>query len=405
MLLLYNISIRIYGLLIRMVALWNGKARLFVQGRKNVWKNISEKIDPSVQHVWFHFPSLGEFEQGRPVLEALKVARPDKRIIITFFSPSGYEIRKNYDLANAVFYLPLDSAENARRFIDSINPEMAIFVKYDYWHHYFLTLKKRNIPLYMVSAIFRKEQIYFKWYGGFYRKILKSVRFFFLQNQESVNLLRSLGFYNLVLAGDTRFDRVAAHATVARHIDEVARFSAEKPLLVAGSTWPADERLLAGLMEKNPDWKMVLAPHEIGESHLSELKKRFPEALFFSEFSNERAANAQILIIDNIGMLSSLYQYGKIAYIGGGFGAGIHNTLEAAAFGLPVIYGPNDHKFQEAQDLRAVNAACRISDEASLLAAFNMLKADAVAGDRARSYVQKKTGATAVILSRMLGQI
>ncbi|PST84581.1 3-deoxy-D-manno-octulosonic acid transferase [Pedobacter yulinensis] len=402
MLLLYNLSIRIYGLVVRLVALWNGKARLFIRGRQDVWKNIAAGVNPSQKHVWLHFPSLGEFEQGRPVLEALKAAAPAKPILITFFSPSGYEIRKNYPLADGVFYLPLDSARNARRLIDAFNPEMAIFVKYDYWYHYFRELSRRQIPLYMVSAIFRQNQVYFKWYGGFNRHILKAVSWFFLQNQESVALLRGLGFSNLSLAGDTRFDRVAAHAAAPAEIPEVELFAAGHPVLIAGSTWPPDEKLLAGLMQKQNAWKMVLAPHEIGEAHISDLKKRFPDALLFSAYSAARAAAARVLIIDNIGMLSSLYRYGKIAYIGGGFGAGIHNTLEAAAFGLPVIYGPNDHKFQEAKDLRAAGAARRITDENSLRSAFDFFAAEGAAGERAREYVQRHTGATQAILRKIL---
>jgi 3-deoxy-D-manno-octulosonic-acid transferase len=406
MLWLYNIGILGYGILLRFFSLFNPKAKLFVKGRKGQFERIANTIDPAQRHVWFHFASLGEFEQGRPVLEKLLQVHPQKKVIVTFFSPSGYEIRKNYALAEGVFYLPLDTASNARRFIQAINPELAIFTKYEYWFHYFKELHKKDIPLYIISGIFRREQSFFKWYGGFQRNILSFVRHFFLQNQESISLLESIGFNNTSLSGDTRFDRVAENALTPKKIDLVEEFCGNAEVFVAGSTWPQDEQLLKELTTENPDWKFIVAPHEIGKAHLEEIKSLLPAAVFYSQLSqaneSEKAVlnTRQILVIDNIGMLSALYQYGKIAYIGGGFGVGIHNTLEAAAFGLPVIFGPNYQKFQEAKDLIANGAALSINNGTELSNAFRTFR-DNDAGAIAARYVKEKTGATAQILAKL----
>jgi len=406
MLWLYNIGILGYGILLRFFSLFNPKAKLFVNGRKGQFERIANTIDSAQRHVWFHFASLGEFEQGRTVLEKLLQVHPKKKVIVTFFSPSGYEIRKNYALAEGVFYLPLDTASNARRFIRAINPELAIFTKYEYWFHYFKELHKKDIPLYIISGIFRREQSFFKWYGGFQRNILRFVRHFFLQNQESISLLESMGFNNTSLSGDTRFDRVAENALSPKKIDLVEEFCGNAEVFVAGSTWPQDEQLLKELTAENPDWKFIVAPHEISKAHLEEIKSLLPAAVFYSQLSqaneSEKAVlnTKQILVIDNIGMLSALYQYGKIAYIGGGFGVGIHNTLEAAAFGLPVIFGPNYQKFQEAKDLIAKGAALSINDGTELSNAFRTFR-DNDAGAIAARYVKEKTGATAQILAKL----
>ncbi|WP_317046769.1 3-deoxy-D-manno-octulosonic acid transferase [Pedobacter paludis] len=379
------------------MSIFHAKAKLFVNGRKDIFKKIAKKVNPLEKHIWFHFASLGEFEQGRPVLEELKKKFPSKKIVVTFFSPSGYEIRKNYALAD-VFYLPIDTPKNAKRFIDSINPEMAIFTKYEFWYFYFTELKKREIPLYLISGIFRENQGFFKLYGGFYRAMLKCVTYFFVQNQESVNLLNSIGIDNCTLSGDTRFDRVFENAQAPKILPEIESFIGNSPVLICGSTWPEDERILSALPEKYPDWKFIIAPHEIDSNHIESIEKQFSGSLRLSTLSATENTQAQILIIDNIGMLSSLYRYGKLAYIGGGFGAGIHNTLEAVAFGLPVIFGPKYEKFQEAKDLIALGSAQSISDTNGLEVAFNKFKDNTSASEKAKKYVQEKKGSTDQII-------
>nr|WP_315418718.1 glycosyltransferase N-terminal domain-containing protein [uncultured Pedobacter sp.] len=400
--LLYIIGIWAYTLLIRIFSLFNPKAKLFINGRKNIFTIIARKINPAEKHVWFHFASLGEFEQGRPVLEKIKALYPAKKIIVTFFSPSGYEIRKNYALAD-VFYLPIDTATNAKRFIACINPEMAIFTKYEFWHFYFQELKDQGIPLYVISGIFREGQAFFKWYGGFYRNILKSVTYFFVQNKESENLLKSIGLNNVTINGDTRFDRVYENAQSPKSLPLIEGFIGNSPTLVCGSTWPEDEKILSALPEKHPNWKFIIAPHEIHESHIESIEKQFSvNSVRFSVFSSSSQtpnAEPQTLIVDNIGMLSSLYQYGKVAYIGGGFGTGIHNTLEAAAFGLPVIFGPKYDKFQEAKDLIAIGTAKSISSTTDLINAFEGFVENQDAADQAKRYVANKKGATDQIIS------
>lgn len=397
MLLLYTLGIKLYSLIIWLLSPFNQKAKLFFQGRKHIFEKISAVIDPNEKHIWFHFASLGEFEQGRPVLEKLKSIYPNKKIVITFFSPSGYEIRKNYALAEAVFYLPVDSPSNARKFIACINPEMVIFTKYEFWHYYFNALYQKNIPLYLISGIFRENQIFFKSYGGFYKNLLKKVTYFFVQNQESVDLLKSIQITNVQLSGDTRFDRVYENAQQPKKIEQVENFIQNKKVFIAGSTWPEDEKLLVHLAEQYPDWKIIIAPHEIGKAHIQEIESLFPKALKLSTFTKDNSS--QILIIDNIGMLSSLYQYAQIAYIGGGFGAGIHNTLEAVAFGLPVIFGPKYQKFQEAKDLITIGIAQSVNNETELLNSFNYFNEHPEINAQAKSYIEKKKGSTDMILN------
>ncbi len=398
MLWLYNIGIHFYGILVRIFSLFNSKAGFFIKGRANIFERIRSHIDTGSPHIWFHFASLGEFEQGRPVLEKLKSLYPDKKMFITFFSPSGYEIRKNYALADGIFYLPLDTPANAKRLIALINPEMAIFTKYEYWYHYFKQLDSKHIPIYIISGIFRPDQVFFKWYGGFNRKILSYVRHFFVQNEESRQLLQSIGLSNVSISGDTRFDRVAQHANSTSSLQLISEFCSDKKTLIAGSSWPADEQLLKGLMEQFPDWKVIVAPHETDKTHVQEILKLFPNAELYSSPSAE-LRESSVLIIDSIGLLSSIYPYGQMAYIGGGFGVGIHNTLEAAAFGLPIIFGPNYQKFQEAKDLIGIGAAISISNQQELNAAFLSLSKDEQAGKLAKQYVIEKTGATDQIIN------
>ncbi|MFC0515434.1 3-deoxy-D-manno-octulosonic acid transferase [Mucilaginibacter angelicae] len=409
--LLYNIGIKLYSLFIRFASLFNNKAKLWVSGRENI---VFVRIESSI---WFHFASLGEFEQGRPILEAMRNLHPGKKVVVTFFSPSGYEIRKNTPLADYVYYLPLDTAKNARSFIDAINPEMVIFTKYEYWFHFFNEAHKRNIPLYIVSGIFRPKQVFFKWYGGFNRKILSLVSHFFLQDEASKQLLQGIGITNTSVSGDTRFDRVWANAQNPKVLPLIAEFKNDHKLFIAGSTWPQDEALLAQLVSQYPDWKFIFAPHEIPEDKINNLIDLLPEgkAITFSQLKSEAeglksgdfinqslTSNLQSLVIDNIGMLSSLYAYADIAYIGGGFGVGIHNTLEAAAFGLPVIFGPNYQKFNEAKELIALKAGFSISNETELKGIVETLVNDEafynVTHKKVFNYVKENVGATEMIM-------
>lgn len=403
---IYNIGISFYTLLIKFAANFNPKAKLFITGRKNIFHEIAQKINPDDRAIWFHFASLGEFEQGRPVLEAIKLKQPEQKFIITFFSPSGYEIRKDYELAD-VFYLPLDTADHAEKFLKLVNPRLAIFTKYEFWHHYFKKLKEKQIPLYLISGIFRSNQVFFKWYGKFYRNILENVTHFFVQNNESVSLLKSIGIDNVTLNGDTRFDRVYAHTKNVKKLSLIECFCGNSKVLIAGSTWLPDEKLLVSLVEKNTEWKFIIAPHEINESHLNEIEILFHnKTLRYSVFNNEvdkkkLAVSNQILIIDNIGLLSSIYQYANLAYVGGGFGNGIHNTLEAAAFGLPIIFGPKYDKFQEAKDLIALGAAKSIANSKQLHDAFNSFKFNEEASAASKKYVNEKKGASDLIVNKL----
>lgn len=402
---LYDAGIGLYTLLLRVISPFHRKAKLWVDGRKQLFARIEQAMEKGSHPIWFHFASLGEFEQGRPVMEAIRLKYPDEKIIITFFSPSGYEIRKNTPLADHVFYLPTDTAAHVRKFLTIVQPKFAVFTKYEYWYHYFRELNKRDIPLFLISAIFREEQVFFKWYGGFFRGILKNVRFFFTQNMDSVLWLRAIRIRQAGLAGDTRFDRVIELPKQRRTIPEVEQFLAgHGRVLVAGSTWMPDERMLSALLTAQSDWKILLAPHEIHEAHLQEIKQLIPQALFFSHFSAytaDEVEKASVMVIDNIGMLSSLYGYGHLAYIGGGFGVGIHNTLEAAAYGIPVVFGPNYSRFQEAVDLIEVGSGFPVENAEELKRVAYALSSEPKrisAGEAARKYVQEKAGATQIIM-------
>ena len=405
MLLLYRFGLSIFYILMKFASLWHPKAKLWVSGRQNWEKELRKKVGKIESSVWFHFASLGEFEQGRPVLEALKKAEPETNIIISFFSPSGYEIHKNYPLALAVCYLPLDTTNNATTFIEIIKPKYAVFTKYEYWFYFFRTLHQKHIPLYLISGIFRKNQAFFKFYGGFYRQMLSFITYFFVQNEESKTLLNSLGINQVAVSGDTRFDRVTENAKNKKKLKEIEAFCGSSKVLVAGSTWPADEELLNTIIESYPNWKFISAPHEIAEANLQRLEEQLlGKTIRYSNLEVHKLTLPQVLIIDNIGLLSSLYAYGTIAYIGGGFGKGIHNTLEAAAFGLPVIFGPKYQKFQEAKDLIELNAGFSISNQAELNDCFKLLQSDThkEAGKQAKAYVDEHTGATAQILEKII---
>ncbi|UKJ08418.1 3-deoxy-D-manno-octulosonic acid transferase [Solitalea lacus] len=410
MVLLYNLSIRFYHGLVLLFSTFNSKAKLFIKGRKNIFKHIALKLnDEPRDRVWFHFASLGEFEQGRPVLEKLKASNPELAIVMTFFSPSGYEVRKNYNQADYIFYLPLDTKANASKFIDLVQPQKVFFTKYEYWFHYFTELKSRKIPLYMISAIFRPSQPFFKWYGSFNREMLSCVTMFFVQNKLSGELLNSIGINNWIVSGDTRFDRVYENSLQPKQIPLIEEFIENKKILIAGSSWPDDEALLIPLAQTfSTDWKMIIAPHEVDKAHVENIMKLSGDrAIRFSELEKSSAKTKyQFLIIDNIGMLSSLYQYGTVAYIGGGFNkSGIHNTLEAAAFGLPVIFGPNYKKFAEAVELIANRGGFSIKDFNELKDSFTHLSSNPInlqqSSSASKNYVKTNINATTIIFNTL----
>ncbi len=400
MLLLYNAGVRVYFVLVWLASFFNKKAKQWINGRQK------PGFIRCTDSIWFHFASLGEFEQGRPVLEKLGEQNPGSKMVITFFSPSGYEVRKSTPLADAVYYLPLDTPKNARDFLDALQPKLAVFTKYEYWYHFFNEAHKRHIPLYVISGIFRPKQVFFKWYGSLNRKMLRLVTWFFVQDGSSKELLQGIGINNVTVSGDTRFDRVWANAQHPKSIPAITEFRGKKRLFIAGSSWPEDEKLLAALVTEYPEWKFIFAPHEIENEKIEKLLNILSSAAVvkFSQLSRHHSqiASFQVMIIDNIGMLSSLYQYADIAYIGGGFGGGIHNTLEAAAFGLPVIFGPNYERFKEARDLIDLRAGFSISDEGDLKNISSVLIADESqrksAGKLAQEYVKNHIGATKIIV-------
>ncbi len=402
---IYQIGIAFYLLVIRIAANFNPKAKLWLAGRKNIFESISLSLSENEKRIWFHYASLGEFEQGRPVQEAIRLQYPDHKIVMTFFSPSGYEAKKIHAAADYVFYLPMDGARRSKQFIELINPTQAYFTKYEFWYFYFQYLAQKNIPLFLISGIFRKEQIFFKWYGGFFRKILKQVRFFFVQNESSKNLLNSIGIEQVLITGDTRFDRVTANAAKQHQNTIIEQFVKGKDILLGGSTWSPDEKIIASLLN-NSNFKFIIAPHEIKESRLQEIEATFNHACIrYSQANVITVAAAKVLIIDNIGMLSSLYQYAGMAYIGGGFGVGIHNTLEAAAFGKPVIFGPNYSKFDEAKQLIAIGAAISIYNTESFIAAIDQLYLNETnyfaACEKSRQFISSGKGASEKIIAKI----
>ena len=359
MTLLYNIAMLIYQSFIWLASKFNNnKATLFLSGGENVFALLEQKRLPGERYVWFHAASLGEFEQGRPIMESLKNSHPEYKILLTFFSPSGYEVRKDYQGADIICYLPMDMSWNVKRFLDIVQPDCAIFIKYEFWINYLLELKKRQIKTYIVSAIFRESQLFFRSYGGFYRRLLKSFSHLFVQNDESVRLLHSIGVDNVTKVGDTRFDRVADIAAKSKDLPIVQAFKSDAKVLIAGSSWPNDENILLPFFNQNLSLKLIIAPHEIDEGHLqsiiSQLKRPYVR---YSQATIENVKEVDCLIIDCFGLLSSIYRYGEIAYVGGGFGVGIHNILEAAVYGIPVVFGPNFRKFQEAVDLHQEGGA------------------------------------------------
>ena len=417
---MYRIFIFLYLCALRLAAIWNPKARLWVRGRKSVIPEMRRRFQGEHrQVVWFHCASLGEFEQGRPLIEALRESHPDICILLTFFSPSGYEACKTYAGADHILYLPMDSPGNARRFLDACSPSFAVFVKYEFWHFYLRALSGRGIPTLLVSAVFRPDQPFFRWYGGFWRNMLGAYSRIFVQDESSLTLLEDLGFGGkAVLSGDTRFDRVLEitrgagaiahdagairHDDAAKGIPAAADFAGDGPVIVAGSTWSEDEKELAHFVRTHPDVRFILAPHEIGKDHLREIAHRFPDHVLYSEYC-KKPVQAQCLVIDNIGMLSRLYQYAAITYVGGGFaGDGVHNVLEPAVWGKPVVFGPIYDKYREATELLQSGGGFTASTTLELEKCLEHLLHDPAglekAGRSARTYVENKAGATRRIL-------
>lgn len=401
--LFYNIFIALYRTIIAIFALGNKKARAWIEGRKNLFAELDQKLAPSDRIIWMHCASAGELEQGKPVLEQLKTQYPQYKLLVTFFSPSGYEVGKKYKAADLIAYLPLDTKANAVRFLDLVRPELAIFVKYEYWYHHLKTAAERHIPLLLVSAIFRKNQPFFKSYGDFYRSILGFYNRIFVQDSESQQLLESINISNCIVSGDTRFDRVAAIAANFSELALIKRFVQDDRILVAGSTWPDDERLLADFYHSyTGKLKLIIAPHEINKAHIDHLFSLFPNAIAYSQLE-QSFKEASVLIIDNVGMLSRLYRYATLTYIGGGFNkSGIHNTLEAAVWGKPVLFGPNYQKFKEARDLVDRKAGFSITNAEELKRIATELLRDEVllqqSSTIARSYVEENRGATQKIM-------
>ena len=436
---MYNFIIYLYLFGVAVASRFNDKVRKMWRGERDAFRVLREKVEPGARYVWFHAASLGEFEQGRPLMEQLRRERPELKILLTFFSPSGYEVRKNYDGADIICYLPLDTPLNARRFLRLIRPEIAFFIKYEFWYNYLHILKHRNVPAYSVSSIFREGQVFFRWYGRQYGRVLKCFTHFYVQNEKSRELLASIGLTNVTITGDTRFDRVLQIKEQAKVLPMVDDFmksqtSNSNPqnckVFIAGSSWPPDEEIFIRYFREHPEWKLVIAPHVIGEDHLQQIEKmlegievtRYTKAPLSPpeggtivstdktiEALSGAVGGASALIIDCFGLLSSIYRYATVTYVGGGFGVGIHNTVEAAVWGVPVIFGPNNEKFQEAQELKACGGGFEIKsydDFARLMDRFDsdpQFTADA--GRKAGQYVEQKAGATRKILSDTLANL
>jgi 3-deoxy-D-manno-octulosonic-acid transferase len=419
--LLHDLVIGAYHSGIRFAAPWNRKAAAWVNGREGTWDRLRQMAPQLQGCLWMHCASTGEFEQGRPVLESIKKERPDLPVLLTFFSPSGYEARKDLSLATHVEYLPPDHARNAERLQSLIAPRAAIFIKYEFWHHHLQALHEHEVPTYLVSAVFRKEQPFFRWYGGTWRHMLGCFTHIFTQDERSLGLLTGIGMENASVGGDTRFDRVAGIVMRQEGLPMAAAFKGTAPLLVCGSTWPADEHLLARTLSELDDEapKCIVVPHELHKEQLAETEKRFPRPLaLWSELERSGPANiaatlGQVrhgsLVVDRMGLLARLYQYADMAYVGGGFTDGIHNLLEAAAWGVPVIFGPKHRKFAEAQGLIDAEAGIRVNTEGELTATLRSWSSDRGwlerASANAKRYVQQRTGATERVVTAILPQL
>ena len=396
---LYNLAIVLYDLAVHLVAPFSRKPRKMMKGHWVVYELLRQQVEKDARYIWFHAASLGEFEQGRPLIEKIRAEYPDYRILLTFFSPSGYEVRKNYSGADIVCYLPFGKPRHVEKFLDIANPCMAFFIKYEFWKNYLDELYKRRIPVYSLSSIFRRDQVFFKWYGGIYRHVLRDFDHLFVQNEASKRFLSKIGITRVTVVGDTRFDRVLQIREEAKELQLVEKFKKDSLTFVAGSSWGPDEDLFIQYFNSHPEMKLIIAPHVIDENHLVEIISKLKRPYVRYTRANEKnVQKADCLLIDCFGLLSSIYRYGEIAYIGGGFGVGIHNTLEAAVYGIPVIFGPKYHKFMEATQLLEAKAAYSIKDYAEFEALLDKMLADDAflkqTGANAGNYVISNAGAT-----------
>lgn len=408
MLFLYNILLILASQVVKLLALFSPKLKLFVNGRTTVFETLSDKIKPHDRTIWFHAASLGEFEQGLPVMEKIKTQFPNHKIVVTFFSPSGYEVRKNNTIADVTVYLPLDTKSNAKQFLKLVHPDLVFFIKYEYWPNYLNELKKQHVKTYLISGIFRENQAFFKWYGSFYRNALKAFDYFFVQNESSKLLLQKLGFNNVKISGDTRFDRVVAILGRDNSLDFIRQFKNNTTTIVIGSSWPKDESLLVDYINQtNEKVKFVIAPHNIKTEQISELKKSISKkTILFSEKDNNDLSDYAVLIVDTIGILTKIYSYADIAYVGGGFGnPGVHNILEPATFGIPIVVGPNYSHFAEATALVNMEGCISVSNQHELNDAFsNLILNEDIRHEKGHicsTFVQMNKGATDVIMNQI----
>jgi 3-deoxy-D-manno-octulosonic-acid transferase len=409
MLFLYNLIVQIADFLLKIVALFSPKIKLFVDGRKAVFEILKDKISPNDKTIWFHAASLGEYEQGLPVIEKIKIKYTNHKIVVTFFSPSGYEVRKNNAVADVTVYLPLDTKKNAEQFLSLVHPKMVFFIKYEYWPNYLNELRKLETPTYLISGIFRKNQLFFKWYGGFYRTALNTFSYFFVQNESSKKLLLALGKTNVAVSGDTRFDRVASILEKDNFLDFIEAFKNDTLTIVVGSSWPKDESLLVDYINQTSEnVKFIIAPHNIKEEQIQELKNSITKkTVLFSKKETKNLADFDVFIIDTIGILTKIYSYADIAYVGGGFGnPGVHNILEPATFGVPIVIGPNFSHFAEATALVNMEGCVSISNKNELFDAFsNLISNDDIRHEKGHicsTFVQMNKGATSIILKHIL---
>ena len=403
---IYNLAMYILELGVKLAALFSDKPAKMVKGYREVFDLLQRKIDRNAQYIWFHAASLGEFEQGRPLIERIRKEYPQYKILQTFFSPSGYEVRKNYDGADIVCYLPIDTPSNVKKFVDLVNPCMVFFVKYEFWQNYLNTLNKKGVPVYSVSSIFRPNQIFFRWYGKGYQQVLKTFAHLFVQNEESKQLLAGIGVNNTTVVGDTRFDRVLDICAAAKQLPLVQKFKGDALTFVAGSSWGPDEDIFIKYFNAHPEMKLIIAPHVVNDSHLKEIESKLQRSCVrYTKATEENVLQADCLIIDCYGLLSSIYRYGEISYIGGGFGVGIHNVLEAAVYGIPVIFGPNNKKFREAQHLLANKGGFEINSYEDFEQLMNKFLGDEAylnqSGKAAGDYVKGNAGAMEKIMQRV----
>ena len=404
---LYNLAIYFYLLGVVVASFFSAKVKKMWRGERDAFDVLKREVDSAAKYVWFHAASLGEFEQGRPIIERLRASHPDYKILLTFFSPSGYEVRQNYEGADIVCYLPIDTPLNAIRFLRLIRPVMAFFIKYEFWYNYLHILKYRNVPTYSVSSIFRPEQVFFRWYGRHYAGVLRCFTHFFVQNEQSRQLLNKIGITAVSIAGDTRFHRVLQIKELSKRLPIVEAFASQaEHVFVAGSSWAPDEDIFLPYFNAHDNWRIVIAPHVIAEEHLQQIEQKLEmPSVRYTRTTPEEAANARCLIIDCFGLLSSIYHYGEVAYVGGGFGVGIHNVLEAAVWDVPVIFGPNNTHFREAQGLKSNGGGFEIADSSTFNTIIDNFSDDKhylkFCGDKAGEYVKSQAGATDAVLAEV----